>query len=104
MDADLSGFSERARRFFETYGCDDDAPIWDYVTRPDECPDGPHRWPEGPNEDLDMCPRCGMPSHRKRPSGEEFGGHIPDCSLPRDHLGCCQPGGQGHLAPTVTRG
>ena len=104
-DPDLRTFSERARRFFEdTDGWDDSAPFWDYIDRPHQCPDGPHRGPQGPNEDLAQCPRCGMPSHCRRPAGEEFGGHIPDCSLPRDHEGYCQPGGHGHPAPNAIRG
>ena len=70
----------------------------------DDCPDGPHRGPEGPNEDLMQCRRCWGLSHSKRPAGEEFGGHLPDCSLPRDHESYCVGGGNGHPAPRVVRG
>lgn len=71
---------------------------------PDECPDRPHRGPQGPNEDLSQCGRCGLPSWQMRPDGEEYGGHTPDCSLPRRHEGHCAPGGSGHPAPAVMRG
>lgn len=79
-------------------------PFGDFLGRREECPDGPHRGPEGPNEDLSQCPRCLMPSWGWRPEGEEFGGHIEDCSLPRRHESYCVPGGAGHPDPTVRRG
>lgn len=68
------------------------------------CPDKPHRGPEGPNEDIGQCQKCGSPCYRMRPAGEEFGGHAPDCSLPQRHESYCQPGGDGHPAPEVMRG
>lgn len=68
------------------------------------CPDGPHRFPQGPNEDVAVCMKCGSPSWGMRPEGEEFGGHAPDCSLPRRHESYCKPGGNGHPAPEVMRG
>lgn len=68
------------------------------------CPDGPHRFPQGPNEDLGQCQKCGSPSWCMRPEGEEFGGHAPDCSLPRRHESYCKPGGNGHPDPEVMRG
>lgn len=71
---------------------------------PSECPEGPHRGPEGPNEDLAQCPRCFSVHWCRRPVGEEFGGHIRDCSLPRDHESYCQPGGLGHPPPLYRRG
>lgn len=64
--------------------------------RPDDCPDAPHRGPQGPNEDLSQCGLCLALSHRRRPAGETFGQHLVDCSLPVDHLGFCVPGGSGH--------
>lgn len=69
-----------------------------------DCPDGPHRGPQGPNEDVGQCWRCFMPIGVMRPTGEEFGGHIPDCSLEQGHPGYCAPGGSGHPAPRVPRG
>ena len=68
------------------------------------CPHGPHRGPQGPNEDLGMCHVCWMPSYTRRPAGEEFGGHIDDCSLPGDHASYCIGGGVGHPEPVVRRG
>jgi hypothetical protein len=70
----------------------------------EDCPNGPHRGPQGPNEDLAQCPICLEPSHGMRPEGEEYGGHRDDCSLPRRHEGYCQPGGDGHPPPAVVRG
>lgn len=69
-----------------------------------ECPDGPHRGPEGPNEDLSQCLRCLSPSWSMRPEGEEFGRHLVDCSLPRRHESVCKPGGSGHPDAEVSRG
>lgn len=74
------------------------------IVEPDDCPDGPHRGPEGPNEDLGHCLKCGMPDHWPRPDGEEYCGHLPDCSLPRRHASYCQPGGDGHPPADNTRG
>jgi hypothetical protein len=76
----------------------------EFMMHPEDCPDGPHRGPEGPNEDIAACWRCGMPSWVMRPDGEEFGGHIADCSLPRRHEGYCVGGGKGHPTPKVMRG
>lgn len=76
----------------------------DDLVSPDDCPEGPHRGPQGPNEDLAQCPRCWSPSFASRPHGEEYGGHLPDCSLPRDHASYCVGGGSGHPAPDVVRG
>ena len=77
---------------------------FDFISDREHCPDGPHRGPEGPNEDLSQCSRCLSPSWAMRPDGEEFGGHIADCSLPRRHEGYCVGGGSGHPAPKVRRG
>jgi hypothetical protein len=71
---------------------------------PEDCPNGPHRGPEGPNEDLGQCPICLAPSHSMRTEGEEYGGPIADCSLERRHEGRCKPGGEGHPPPAVVRG
>jgi hypothetical protein len=69
---------------------------------PEDCPYGPHRGPEGPNEDLAQCFPCGSPSYVMRPWGETFGHHLPDCSLPVWHERRCVGGGSGHPpAPTV---
>lgn len=68
------------------------------------CPDGPHRGPQGPNEDLGQCSKCGSMGFSIRPAGEEFGGHVDDCSLPQDHQSYCQPGGAGHPPPRLMRG
>lgn len=74
------------------------------IIDPADCPDGPHRGPQGPNEDLGQCRKCGMPSHWPRPEGEEFGGHLPDCRLPRRHESYCESGGAGHPPAEKTRG
>jgi hypothetical protein len=71
----------------------------EYMDRPEDCPYGPHRGPEGPNEDTNVCGSCGQGSYSKRPIGESFGWHHPSCSLPMDHEGKCKPGGVGHLVP-----
>lgn len=65
---------------------------------------GPHRGPEGPNEDLSVCPTCGSPTYELRPDGETYGDHLPDCSLPRRHQSYCQPGGEGHPTAPKIRG
>ena len=75
-----------------------------YVLGEIPCPLGPHRGPEGPNEDLGQCPKCWGLSYRMRPEGEEFGGHIPDCSLPRRHESYCVGGGNGHPPAEKRRG
>lgn len=68
------------------------------------CPKAPHRFPEGPNEDIDQCRICGSPTFAKRPVGEEFLGHIDDCSLNRDHESFCKGGGEGHPLADKIRG
>ena len=68
------------------------------------CPRGPHRPPEGPNEDVGACPVCGAMSFELRPEGETYGEHLPDCSLPVRHESYCQPGGEGHPPSRVVRG
>lgn len=77
---------------------------FDFWMSGEPCPLGPHRPPQGPNEDLAQCYKCGSISYSRRPEGEEYLGHIPDCSLPVDHLGYCKPGGKGHPAPKTRRG
>ena len=68
-----------------------------------QCPRGPHRRPEGPCEDVAVCPKCLSVTFAMRPPGECFGHHAPDCSLPERHESYCKPGGAGH--PTgVLRG
>lgn len=75
-----------------------------YASRPHECPNRPHRGPAGPNEDIAQCPLCLSPSWSKRPIGETWGNHIPDCSLPIDHENYCEPGGKGHPEAPIIRG
>ena len=65
---------------------------------------GPHRSPQGPNEDLAQCSTCWAPTFVMRPENEQFGLHADDCSLPRRHEGYCQPGGSGHPVPAIVRG
>lgn len=67
------------------------------------CADG-HRGPQGPNEDVAQCPRCWSMSFSRRPAGETFGEHLPDCSLPVDHLSYCEPVGSGHAPTDRVRG
>lgn len=74
------------------------------IEHPEQCPNGPHRGPQGPNEDLSQCPLCLMPSFALRPDGETFGQHLPDCSLPRRHHGFCVGGGTGHPRSKQERG
>lgn len=74
------------------------------VFSPWDCPDGPHRGPEGPNEDLGQCAKCWSLSHVLRPEGETFGHHLSDCSLPIRHGGECIGGGTGHPAAPKVRG
>lgn len=68
------------------------------------CPNGPHRGPQGPNEDLDQCRECWSISWALRPGGETYGDHIPDCSLPIEHESYCAPGGVGHKPSQHVRG
>lgn len=68
------------------------------------CPDSPHRRPQGPNEDMAVCPTCGSPSHEMRPEGETYGLHDPDCSLSVRHESWCVGGGSGHPPAPVIRG
>lgn len=68
------------------------------------CPDGPHRGPQGPNEDLAQCGKCGMVSFGMRPSNETFGEHLDDCSLDIHHPSYCAPGGKGHHRAARIRG
>ena len=58
-----------------------------------------HRNPEGPNEDVAQCMRCGAPTFLHRPVGESFGWHADDCSLDVNHSGYCDGGGAGHPIP-----
>lgn len=69
-----------------------------------ECPDAPHRGPQGPNEDLSMCRHCWSPSWGLRPAGETFGYHAPDCAGELRHESFCPPGGSGHPPAAVIRG
>lgn len=68
------------------------------------CKSGPHRLPEGPNEDVGQCPDCWCPIGVMRPEGETFGDHLADCSLPIRHPGYCEPGGSGHPRAEHVRG
>lgn len=76
----------------------------DYIDAVGDCPDGPHRGPQGPNEDLGQCGRCLMPSHSMRPVGETMGLHADDCSLDDRHPSYCVGGGAGHPPAPVIRG
>ena len=69
-----------------------------------QCPDSPHRGPQGPNEDLAQCPTCLAPSWAMRPDGEVIGLHLDDCSLLNRHEGHCVGGGEGHPPADVVRG
>lgn len=69
-----------------------------------DCPHGPHRGPQGPNEDISQCGTCLAPSWAMRPENEQIGLHRDDCSLPRRHSGYCEPGGEGHAPAEVVRG
>lgn len=82
---------------------DSDEPLTK-VFSPWDCPDGPHRGPEGPNEDIGQCAKCWSMSHVMRPEGETFGHHRSDCSLPIRHGGECIGGGTGHPAAPKVRG
>lgn len=63
-----------------------------------------HRGPEGPNEDLSQCRKCGLMSWVLRPENETFGMHLKDCSLSRRHESWCEGGGKGHPPAEVIRG
>lgn len=76
--------------------------IWQYNWV--DCPDAPHRPPQGPNEDICVCYRCGSGSWEKRPKGETFGLHADDCSLHENHIDYCLPGGVGHARASKIRG
>lgn len=80
----------------------DQEPIWPYLGK--TCPGEPHRGPEGPNEDIGQCSKCGGLSFSMRPEGETFGRHWPDCSLPNRHEGECVGGGTGHPDAPKIRG
>lgn len=93
----------RIERFFAEAPEPD--PAWGtYMDRPDECPNGPHRPPEGPCEDIGQCQLCLSMSFSMRPPGECYGEHAPDCSLPERHESYCVGGGQGHSKAEVLRG
>ena len=77
---------------------------WARADDPANCPDAPHRGPQGPNEDLSQCWMCHLPSWRMRPWGETIGYHLDDCSLPIWHESYCQPGGNGHPPAPKIRG
>lgn len=68
------------------------------------CPEGPHRGPQGPNEDIAVCQTCGSPTYEMRTAGETFGWHADDCSLPVRHESYCEGGGAGHPPAPVIRG
>lgn len=69
-----------------------------------QCPDGPHRGPQGPNEDLGQCSQCWSPSYAMRPTDEQIGLHADDCALPISHESYCVGGGSGHAPLPVVRG
>jgi hypothetical protein len=81
-----------------------DNPFFGDRVSPEHCPRGPHRGPEGPNEDVSQCMRCGSVDHSMRPWGETFGRHLDDCSLPIWHESNCEGGGSGHPEAPVLRG
>jgi hypothetical protein len=74
-----------------------------YPSTRENCP-RPHRYPQGPNEDVGPCPGCGGNSWELRPEGETYGYHARDCSLPIRHEGNCVGGGSGHPAVVKIRG
>lgn len=80
-------------------GGDPTVNLFEYADDPQSCPNQPHRAPQGPNEDIAVCYKCGMPTFSRRPEGETFGWHRDDCRLFVGHLGACQPGGSGHVMP-----
>lgn len=75
-----------------------------YTYRREDCPNRPHRAPEGPNEDMGNCPECGALSWELRPEGETYGDHRADCALPLRHPSYCVPGGNGHPRAPKIRG
>lgn len=68
------------------------------------CSKGPHRDPQGPNEDTSVCYSCGNLTWGFRPEDEQFGLHLDDCSLPQRHEGYCVEGGAGHAPVKTIRG
>ena len=101
----LAKYGDEIQAFWESVTDEELTELASFGSVPrNECPDRPHRGPEGPNEDLGQCWKCGSLSHSMRPEGEEFGGHIKDCSLPQRHESYCKPGGQGHPEPKLRRG
>jgi hypothetical protein len=76
---------------------------WPPISRAD-CPAGPHRGPEGPNEDIAQCHQCWSVDHALRPEGETWGDHLADCSLPLRHESYCVGGGPGHPPAAKIRG
>ncbi|MCE3550713.1 hypothetical protein LWC33_04490 [Pseudonocardia sp. RS11V-5] len=44
-----------------------------------ECPHGPHRGPQGPDEDLSQCPQCWSASWTFRAEGDSSGEYLPYC-------------------------
>jgi hypothetical protein len=75
-----------------------------FVGKSNECPNQPHRGPQGPNEDIGQCGLCMSFSYRMRPAGESFGYHKDDCSLDVGHPGYCVGGGEGHTPAPKIRG
>lgn len=75
-----------------------------FTQDPATCSYGPHRVPQGPNEDVAVCYACGGVSWTLRPVGETFGTHFPDCALPVRHEGQCEHGGTGHPEAPRIRG
>lgn len=71
---------------------------------PEKCSQGPHRGPQGPNEDIGQCPECLSMSYAMRPSNEQIGLHIDDCSLDLRHPSFCVGGGEGHAPVEIVRG
>lgn len=92
------------RKHLNTGDLPTDEEFMDYVGRESECPQGPHRPPQGPNEDVAQCGRCLSLTFAMRPEGETFGHHLPDCSLPERHQGYCVGGGSGHPPAKKIRG
>lgn len=70
----------------------------------ENCPYGPHRGPQGPNEDLAQCFHCGTISHRMRPWGDTFCGHLDECGLPIWHASLCAPAELPHPTSTAALG
>lgn len=70
---------------------------------PTTCKYGPHRGPQGPNEDLAQCFRCGAVSHRMRAWGDTFGAHSIDCGLPIWHGDYCSRANVPHVTSALVR-